>query len=97
MNDLDTLRTSAANLVSRLVEFLPTLLTALVLLIAGWLIARLIAAGVRRLATRFNFDSLLDRAGLLQGLRQAGVNRSPAAILGNLIFWIIFLNFLLIP
>ena len=96
MSEFDALQSLAAGIWERLIEFIPGLLSAIVVLILGWIVSRLIAAAVRRLAQRVGFEDLLDKAGLLNGLRQAGVKRSPDAILGSLVFWIIFLNFLLI-
>ena len=96
MSEFNTLRVLAEDIWARLIEFIPGLLSAMIVLILGWIVSRLIAAAIRRLAQRVNLEDLLDKAGLLGGLRQAGVKEPPDAILGRLVFWIIFLNFLLI-
>jgi Mechanosensitive ion channel, conserved TM helix len=75
----------------QLVEFLPTLIGALVILAAGWLIARVVrSVGIRSAHWLNRFlDRRLgpDRAGYLR-LSNAGVK-----LLGDVTFWVIILLF----
>lgn len=48
-----------------LVAFVPRLIAGLVILAVGYLIAKLLARATRSLATRFGFDRLVGRLGLL--------------------------------
>ena len=76
-----------------ILNYLPTLLLALGLFFAGWLTGRLIRGLVSRLATRFGFDELVERLGLMDNLRKANIEYSPSDLMGQLFFWLIFLGF----
>ena len=71
---------------------LPDVVLAFVLLIAGWLVAKL----VRRLAIRFfraiRLDVLAERAGLEDFLLQGGVKFTTVTLLANAIYWMILLG-----
>ena len=73
-------------------ERLPDLALALVLLFAGWLVAKL----VRRLAIRFfhaiRLDVLAERAGLEDFLLQGGVRFTTVTLLGHALYWMILLG-----
>jgi len=96
MIDVTVLRQAFTNMVITLVEYLPRLATALLILIIGWLLARLLAVVVRKLAERLRLDDLLQRTGFAAGLERAQIKQSGPELLGVFVFWIIFLNFLLI-
>jgi len=72
-----------------LVAALPDILLAFVLLVAGWLIAKL----VRRLAIRFfraiRLDVLAERAGIEDFLIQGGVRFTTVTLLGHALYWMI--------
>ena len=82
-------------LVTRILEFAPDFLSGIVILVVGWLLSRIIASLIRRLADRIGLENLLDRAGVMNGIRQAGMTSGPSEMLSTFIFWLIFLNFLL--
>lgn len=72
-----------------LVAALPDILLAVLLLVAGWLIAKL----VRRLAIRFfraiRLDVLAERAGIEDFLIQGGVKYTTVTLLGHALYWMI--------
>jgi len=74
-----------------LVEYLPSLGAAIAVMIAGWLVARLIRALLLR------SGSALNRAlGRLEGQVSAGrlrISRRLVALTGNFVFWVIILVF----
>ena len=71
---------------------LPEILLAVVLLFAGWLLAKI----VRRLAIRFlraiRFDVLAERAGIEDFLLQGGVKYTTVTLLGATFYWMILLG-----
>ena len=75
--------------------FLPNLAGALVILILGYLVARIASAVVRRLLAAVGFDRLGDRTGIADMLRRINVERTASHILGRIVFWILMLTFLL--
>ena len=70
-------------------QFLPRLALALVVLLAGWLLARFVRYAVVRGLRAINFHVLAERAGLDGFLRQGGIAADTSAILGILVYWVI--------
>ena len=96
MIDLQVIQSAITDLVLRVVEYLPRLFTSLLILLLGWILARIISTIVRRLAEKLKLDDLLTRTGVSAGLKRAEIKRSGPELLALFVFWIIFLNFLLI-
>ncbi|MEO8008692.1 MAG: hypothetical protein ABI728_09270 [Betaproteobacteria bacterium] len=76
--------------------FLPRLLIATVVVIGGWLLAKVASFAVTRGLRAINFNVLTERAGLDGFLRQGGVASDTTAIFGMLVYWLAILAALLI-
>jgi hypothetical protein len=76
--------------------FLPRLLIAVVVVIGGWLLAKLARFAVTRALRAVNFNVLTDRAGLDGFLRQGGMAADTTTIFGVLVYWLAILAALLI-
>jgi small-conductance mechanosensitive channel len=74
---------------------LPPVVAALLLLLAGWLLALLGRAIVSGLLRRVGLDRLAERLGADRALSQLGVDMAPSRILGRVIYWFILLIFVL--
>jgi hypothetical protein len=96
MIDFDMIQTAFSNLVVNAIDYLPRLATALIILLAGWLLAKVISALVKRLGEKLRLEDLLAGTGIKAGLEKAQISRSGTQLLAMLIYWIIFLNFILI-
>ncbi len=96
MIDIEVIRAALTNMVTNAISYLPRLATAVFILILGWIIARVVASVIRRVAERLRLDSLLERTGVNAGLERAQIKKTGSELLGMFLFWIIFLNFLLI-
>lgn len=75
----------------QLVHFLPTFIAALVVLVAGWLLAKAVAYGVIKGLKLVNFSTLTDRAGIDKFLKHGGIRKTTIDIIGVLIYWLIML------
>ena len=75
---------------------LPSILGAIVLIVAGWIIAGLVAALVVRVLRAIRIDQLADRAGVTTFLRRANVRADAAGVIAGLAKWYIRLVFLLL-
>ncbi len=71
------------------------LLTMIVVLILGLLIAWLVKQILNILLRIFKFDRFCDRHGFSAGLQKIGISRTPTAALSRFIFWLLFLIFLM--
>jgi len=67
----------------RIVAFLPNLVAAILILVIGYILSRLLAALVRRVALRAGFDRFTARH-----LHTTTARRSSSGILGSTVFWI---------
>jgi len=76
--------------------FLPRLGLALLVLIAGWLLAKAALFAVARGLRAVNFNVLTERAGLDGFLKQGGIESDTTAILGQLVYWLVILAALVI-
>jgi len=88
------LRSSWASFVELLARFIPHLIAMLVIVAAGWLIARLVSFAVGRLLRLMRFESVLEKAGAAALLREAHAP-APGRIVAKAVFWIVWLSFLL--
>lgn len=81
---------------SQLALFLPKLLIATAVLVAGWLLAKLFYSVVVKSLKAVNFESLTHKAGVDVFLEHGGIRKTTSEILGLLIYWIIILITLLV-
>jgi len=94
MQETSDLITSLRATWLQILDVLPTILTAVLLLLLGWLVARL----GRRLAIKvFRFlrvDTLAEKFGVEGFLMQGGVEFTAVTLLGGLVYWgVLFLTF----
>ncbi len=76
--------------------FLPRLLIAVVVVIGGWLLAKLARIAVTRALKALNFNVLTERSGLDGFLRQGGMSGDTGSLFGLLVYWLVILAALLI-
>jgi hypothetical protein len=69
--------------------FLPKLALALVVLLAGWLLARLARFAASRGLRAINFNVLTERAGIDGFLRQGGIQSDTTDIFAVLVYWLV--------
>lgn len=96
MIDFEVIQSAFNNLVTGAIDYFPRLITALIILLAGWLLAKFVANIVERLGEKLRLEDLLGRIGIKEGLEKAKFGRTGTQLLGMLLYWIIFLNFILI-
>ncbi|MGB4582828.1 MAG: hypothetical protein WBI05_01655 [Rhodoferax sp.] len=77
-------------------SFLPRLLIALVVVIGGWLLAKVARFAFTKALRAINFNVLTERAGLDGFLRQGGMAGDTTSIFGLLLYWLVVLTAALI-
>jgi len=94
MNQLRSLGDALANvgstLLERFVAFVPSVLGAVLLLIAGWVLARILRVLAVRAALLL--DTLLARMSGAGGSERPRVGRA-SSVLGTVVFWVVLLFF----
>jgi flagellar biosynthesis protein FliQ len=68
--------------------FLPKLAVAVVVLVVGWLLARLARFTVNRGLRAINFNVLTERAGIDGFLKQGGIRSDTTDIFAMLVYWL---------
>jgi len=77
-------------------EFVPALLGALVILFAGYLLAKLIEKGTTRILRRVRLNEMLERGGVMQAVERSGSHVNPVRVVANLLFWFVMFAVLLV-
>jgi hypothetical protein len=77
-------------------EFVPALFGALVILFAGYLVAKLVEKGTHKLLRRVHFNQMLERGGVMQAVERSGSHLNPAKVIANVLFWFVMFAVLLV-
>jgi hypothetical protein len=80
---------------NQLLQFLPQLVIGIVLLIIGWLVAKLLRIVVIRFLKLIRLDVAAEKAGIEDFLLKGGVQYSPVIILANTFYWFLMFAFTL--
>jgi hypothetical protein len=71
--------------------FFPKLLAALVLLFVGWLVAKLVRSGVKRLLAVAHFETLAQKSGIEEFLKHGELNITLSGIISEVSYWLVIL------
>ena len=88
---LDITLQSLQSFLNQLAQTLPSVLGAMALLLVGWIIAKLVKAGVGRVLYLVRFHNLAQRSGVEAFLREGGVSVSLTGLLSGLAYWFVML------
>ncbi|WP_119071113.1 mechanosensitive ion channel family protein [Rubrobacter indicoceani] len=75
---------------SSLLGFLPTLIGAVLILIIGFIIAKVLQGLVTRVLDSMGFQGWMEKGGIKQFFDRSQTNQTPLSIIGKLVFWLIF-------
>src|SRR4051812_17282907 len=93
MNFVDRLQASFANVFG---DILPALVGALIILFAGYLLAKVLEKLVERSLRRIRLNKLLERGGVMQAVERSGSHLNPVRVLANLVFWLVMFAVILV-
>jgi hypothetical protein len=74
---------------SNVITFVPKLAAALLIILVGYLLAKVVASVLNKVLERVGFDRAVERGGLKQALARSKYD--PSDIVAKLAFWLIFL------
>lgn len=80
----------------QLLRVLPSFLGAAAILIAGYLIARLLERWTDSLLKRLNFNKMAEAGGLSEAMERSGTRLDPIHAVGKLLFWLVMLVVILL-
>jgi hypothetical protein len=87
----DIIRDSISAFLRGIGDALPNILAAIVILFIGWIIARLLKAGVGRLLKAVRFPTLTKRAGIDDFLAKGDVKQTSSELIAVLVYWLVML------
>jgi hypothetical protein len=77
-------------------ELVPALLGALVILFAGYLLAKVLEKLTERFLRRIRLNRMLERGGVMQAVERSGSHLNPIRVLTNLVFWLVMFAVILV-
>lgn len=89
----DALYASFRNAFYEVADFGPKLIGGVVVLVVGYLIARVLDRAVASLSQSIGLETAAERSGLANTMRQVGIKKNVSAILGQITFWLTMLVF----
>lgn len=87
----EALMTSLGNALTVLVNAIPKIIGFLLVLLVGWIVARLLGRGTRALLSAAKFDRAASRAGFDELTRKLGADASASELAGATVKWIVLL------
>jgi hypothetical protein len=76
---------------TKITLFLPELIGAIIIFVAGLIIAKLVKMGIVKLLRLVRFDSAADKTGVKGFLDKGGIVKAPSEIIGVLTYWFIMI------
>ena len=81
---------------SRVLGFLPTLVSVIIILIVGWMLAALVQKVITRFLKLARLDTASEKTGIANILTKGDINYTLSEIIGVLVYWLIMLVVILI-
>ena len=74
----------------------PKLLSAVVILVLGWTVAKLARSAITKALTVIKLDTLADKAGINAFLKRGNIESTSVGVIGSLTYWLLLLLTLLV-
>lgn len=89
--DVNMLLDSIRESLHQIGVFLPRLLLAVLIVVAGWLVAKAVRFAVVKALRAINFNVVTEKAGIDQFFKEGGSELDTIRVLGSLAFWLVVL------
>jgi small-conductance mechanosensitive channel len=76
-------------------QWAPKLVVMIVVVVAGYVVARLVATLFDRLSAKLGLQTAAERSGLAESMRHMGIQRNVPAIVGTIVFWLLMCVFIM--
>ncbi len=93
VNFLDRLQASLAQVFG---DIVPALVGALVILFAGYLLAKVLERLTDRFLRRIRLNKMLERGGVMHAVERSGSHLNPTRVLAHLVFWLVMFAVILV-
>ena len=82
-------------MLTRIMAYLPVLLAALLILIVGWIVAKIIRTIVNGMLKAVRFDALAEKAGISEVLRKGNIKTTAREVISGLVYWLVMIMVLI--
>ncbi len=90
----DSFLTALTSLWSKVASFIPDLVAALVIVLLGFVVAKIVDTVLSKGLAKLGLDRLMKGAGVPKLLNRIGVRKPVSTIVGKVIYWFIVLTFI---
>ena len=87
---METIGRSLTQGLNAILGALPALIGALLILIIGYIIAKVLQGIVTRVLQSMGFEGWMEKGGVKQFFDRSQTKQTPLSILGKLVFWLVF-------
>ncbi len=87
---METVGRSLTQGLNAILEALPALIGALIILIVGYIIAKVLQGVTTRVLKSVGFEGWMEKGGIKQFFDRSQTRQTPVSILGKLVFWLVF-------
>ena len=77
-------------------ELIPALLGALIIVFAGYLLAKVLERLTDRALRRLRLNEMLAKGGIMEAVERSGAQLNPTRVLSNLVFWLVMFAVILV-
>ena len=78
-------------MMTKIMAYLPVLLGALLILIVGWIVAKIIRSIVDGVLKVVRFDTLVDKAGISEVLKKGDLKITARQVVTGLVYWLVMI------
>jgi small-conductance mechanosensitive channel len=93
--DLHVVVDAVTRIFSDIASVLPGVANGLIVLLVGYLVARVVRWLVRLVLTRLGLDELAERSGIVGGLRGLGIGLAASRLIAQTVFGLLLLSFVI--
>ena len=72
-------------------SYIPQIIGAIIILIVGYIIGKVLQALVTKVLRGVGFEDLMERGGVKQFFDRASTRQTPSGVLGKVVFWFVFI------
>ena len=87
---METVTRSLSQGLGSIMSALPALIGALIILIIGYIIAKVLQAITTRVLQGMGFQGWMEKGGIKQFFDRSQTQQTPLSIIGKLVFWLVF-------
>ncbi len=91
MNWNELIAEPVRQMLTKIMAYLPILLGALIILIVGWIVAKIIRRAVDWLLKTVRFDTMANKTGITEVLRKGDLNVTASRVVSGLVYWLIII------